>query len=164
MSTMKELKEIKKELSEIGMGTFIICMKKRSLNKQCGFLILLSESSFTIKENENEMEILYEEVTNIKIKEISITMTKGKATYYPIKIGEVIVYYARNKSDMERYLLSSKYMRMAEWYNLFESKKMESLKEYLMEKLLNISEVGDDDKISSDDIKLFNEKISTLKL
>jgi hypothetical protein len=49
---------------------------------------------------------------------VSLTETEQK-TFFPVKIGDVTVFYGRSTFQMKRFMNIEKYKRMIAWYNFF---------------------------------------------
>ena len=60
-------------------------------------------------------------VYSVKKDAVSLMQTTKKKSNFPVKIGDNIIYYAKNNFDVERYKCTDKYKMMTIWYSFFRS-------------------------------------------
>lgn len=50
---------------------------------------------------------------------VSIKATTKPVTGFPAKLGDIVVYYAKDNMDRNRFISTEKYERMAKWFEIF---------------------------------------------
>ncbi|AUV57991.1 hypothetical protein [Bandra megavirus] len=122
----------KKELDKYSIGSLISYINIRDEFKQGGFVIKITkeyfiylapdfETKYRIK-FENIKKMWVGDVYKVKNDLVSLVKTKQNKTNFPIKIGDIIVYYASDNFDVKRFKNTKKYVTMCKWYEMFGKK------------------------------------------
>jgi hypothetical protein len=119
----------KEELEEFSIGSLISYMNKNNVFKQGGFIIKFADeyfiyitADFTTKYRaryKNILKMWVGDVYSVQNDIVSIVKTKQKKTNLPIKVNNVIVYYAAKKFDAIRFKHTKKYQNIMKWYDYF---------------------------------------------
>lgn len=92
------------------------------------------------------------DMKELVIKNYSIEKTTKKETYFPIYIGETIVYYANDGYDAKRYMSTKKYMEMSKWFERFkkyDKNYQKTLRENLVKKCIMLLRSSDEEIIKT---------------
>jgi hypothetical protein len=119
------------ELRSFPIGSIVSYMSKDGMFYPGGFLVYVGKKHFKllpdlfgetkiIRININNIETMYVgNVYEITGDVVSIKQSTNKITKHLVKIGDVVVYYGRDKIDKNRYMATKKYQKMLKWYALF---------------------------------------------
>lgn len=121
----------REELLDFPLGSIISYITNDDIFHSDGYLKHIGKKSFTvIKEPKEDADITKIKFSNVvemyighvgktKNDVISIHQCNDTITKYPVKIGDIVVYYGRNNMDMKRFSFTDKYLRMVDWYSMF---------------------------------------------
>ncbi|AVG46839.1 hypothetical protein [Acanthamoeba polyphaga mimivirus] len=120
----------KKELEQYPIGSLISYMNKNDEFKQGGFIIKYAEEYFIYitPDFKTKYRVRYQNIKKMWVGNvykiigndiISLSKTSQKKTDHPVKIGNIIVYYASKKFDKTRFMNTKKYNIMVNWYEYF---------------------------------------------
>ncbi len=120
----------KEELEKYGIGlTLISYMNTKGIFKSGGYLYKTADEYFTymVPLINKKYRVKYKNVSKMwagNVKKITndiinLETTDKKKTKYPVKLGDTILYYAKENYDRERYCCTKKYKIMKEWYDMF---------------------------------------------
>jgi hypothetical protein len=118
------------ELKNFLIGSLISYMNKFGIYKSGGFLWKITDDNFiylNLETNQkfrvkmkNVDKIWVGNVYDVKNDIVSLIQTTTKTkNSKPVKIGDVIVYHAKDNYDYERYICTQKYKLMKKWYETF---------------------------------------------
>ena len=110
------------ELSEFPIGSIVSYISGKSFFPG-GTITWIGKKSFVYRKLDIDPKIKYrvylKHTDKIFIIDTPITKTTRKATKYPVKIGSVVVYYAKDSFDVKRYMNTNKYLFMSLWFEKF---------------------------------------------
>ena len=123
----------KEELEEFPIGSLISYMNKDNMLKQGGFIIKFTDdyfnyitADFTAKYRVryvNVKKMWVGDVYKVSKDIISLTTTTQPKTNFPVKVNNVVVFYAKNNFDIKRYTSTIKYKTMIKWCEYFKKDK-----------------------------------------
>jgi hypothetical protein len=119
----------KEELEKFPIGSLISYMNKNNIFKLGGFIIKFSDEYFIFitPDFQTKYRVRYKNISKMWVGDVystkndivSLVKTSQPKTNFPVKIGNIIVYYAAKTFDMKRFENTEKYNRMSSWYNYF---------------------------------------------
>lgn len=119
----------KEELEEFDVGSLISYMNNDNIFRPGGFLLQVSDEYFIYitPDLTKKFRVRFANVSKMWVGSpfqvtndiVSIVESSQKKTNFPVKIGDVIVYYAQKKFDKMRYGSTDKYERCVKWYKYF---------------------------------------------
>ena len=119
----------KEELEKYPIGSLISYMNKNNEFKQAGFIYKFSDeyfiylaSDFTTKYRvryKNVQKMWVGDVYSVTSDLVSLVKADNKKTNFPVKINNIIVYYAKNNFDVVRFKNTGKYKNMIKWVEIF---------------------------------------------
>ncbi|AEQ32559.1 hypothetical protein [Megavirus chiliensis] len=124
-------KEIKrqKELEKYPIGSLISYFNKDGVFKIGGFIKNFGDDNFVYLSSDFEKNIRVRycnvdkmyvgDVFKTKNDIVSIVPYTKTKTNFPVKIGDVVVYYGKNNTMSRRFMHTQKYKRMDQWYKIF---------------------------------------------
>jgi hypothetical protein len=140
--TNKGRKEIstKEELNEYPPGTLISYITITDVFHVGGFLKDKRINNFTFidkKMGDDAIKVLYSNVKKMYVGSVyeckndllKIEKSTKKSTEYPVKVGDIVVYYASDHFDQKRFMNTNKFKNMIKWYETFKINELEELKE-----------------------------------
>ena len=121
----------KKQLEKYPIGSLVSYMNTGGIFRIGGYIKRFDDEYFvysTIDFSKN-IRVKYKFVSKIwagdvyKCKNdiVSIIPSTNKKTKHSVKLGNVVVYYARDNSVLGHYTHTEKYQRMVKWYETFGS-------------------------------------------
>lgn len=123
----------KEELEKFPIGSLISYMNKNNIYKLGGFIIKFADEyfiyitpDFTTKYRvryRNILKIWVGDVYSVTNDVVSLVKTKQKKTKFPVKIDNIVVYYAARLFDFKRFMNTERYRIMNNWFNYFVSNK-----------------------------------------
>jgi hypothetical protein len=119
----------KKELEKFPIGSLISYMTIDGTFKAGGYLYKFGDEWFVFITPDLDLKIRvrYKNVKTLWVADVfkssgdivSLSETKQNKTNFPVKIGDVTVFYGRSTFQMKRFMNTEKYKRMIAWYNFF---------------------------------------------
>ena len=119
----------KEKLDKYSIGSLVSYINKKGIFKSGGYLFKKEDEYFVyLNPDENKKyRVRYDNIKNIIIGDVystkndvvSIIKPKNKKTKYPVKIGNVVIYYAQNNYDKNRFMCTAKYKTIKNWYDIF---------------------------------------------
>lgn len=119
----------KEELEQFPIGSLISYMNKNNEFKIAGFITKFSDDyfiyivpDFTQKYRvryTNVIKMWVGDVYSVKKDIISFTKTSKNKTDFPVKLNNVILYYAKHNFDKKRYMNTNKYEISCKWIDYF---------------------------------------------
>lgn len=119
----------KEELEEYSIGSLISYINNNRIFKLGGFITKFSTEYFIyiVPDLSQKYRVRYKNIQKMWVGEpfkctndiVSIIKTKQKKTNYPVKIGDVVIYYAQKKYDQDRFKCTDKYEQYVKWYTYF---------------------------------------------
>lgn len=119
----------KNELEKFPIGSLISYINFKNHFKQGGYIIKFGDDyfiyicpDFTTKLRVRYKNIIKMWVGNVyKVHNdvVSLVGTTKKKTKFPVKIGDVIVYYGSSNFDVKRFMNTDRYKNLINWYNYF---------------------------------------------
>jgi hypothetical protein len=120
----------KEELEKFPIGlTLISYMNIFGIFKSGGYLYKLADDYFIYIQSitrtkyrvryKNVDKMWVANVKDVKNDIITLVCTNKKKTKYPVMIGNIIMYYAKDNFDKERFCCTNKYLIMKDWYDQF---------------------------------------------
>jgi len=121
----------REELKEYPKGSLVSYLSKDDVFYLGGFLMSVGKKHFYIisdlADASNKIKISFKNINAIYVGTvfdtsndvISIKENTKKPTKHPVKIGDIIVYYGKNRVDKNRFISTRKYQMMMAWYELF---------------------------------------------
>jgi hypothetical protein len=117
------------ELKNFAIGSLISYMNKSGIYKSGGVLWKIADDNFIYLNLETNQKFRAQiknvdkmwvgSVYDVKNDIISLVPTTKKKTSRPVKINDIVVYYAKSSYDYERYKCTRKYKLMKKWYKTF---------------------------------------------
>lgn len=121
----------KDELEEFPPGSLISYMNKNNVFKIGGFITEFEDDSFIYINTDfsHKYRVYYQNILKLWVGDVFVTkndivsLVKAtqKKTNFPVKIGQIIVYYAKNNFDVKRFMNTEKYQKYINWVNYFAS-------------------------------------------
>ncbi|QGR54398.1 hypothetical protein [Moumouvirus maliensis] len=131
----KEIKK-QKELEKYPIGSLISYFNKDGIFKVAGFIKKFGDDYFVYLSSdfEKSIRVKYQNVDKMYVGDVyktkndfvSIVPYAGNKTNFPVKIGDVVVYYGKNNTMARRFMHTQKYQRMEQWYKIFGENSDES--------------------------------------
>jgi hypothetical protein len=122
IKTIGQLKDFKK-------GSLISYMNTNKIYKSGGFVWKVNDDNFIYLnldtgqkirvKIENVEKMWVGSVFAVKNDIVSIVPTPNKKTTKPVMVNDVVVYYAKDSYDYNRYICTSKHKLMKKWSNIF---------------------------------------------
>ena len=119
----------KEELEEYDIGSLISYVNNNGTFKLGGFITKFSDEYFIYitPDLSQKYRVRYKNIQKIWVGDpfkctndiVSIVKTKQKKTNFPVRIGNVTVYYAQKKFDADRFKCTDKYEQYVKWYKYF---------------------------------------------
>ena len=117
------------KIKKFPIGSLISYMNKNGIFKSGGFLwkvcddnfiylVLDSNKKFRVR-MKNVDKVWIGSVYDVENDLVSLIPTNKKKTSKPVIIGDVIVYYAKDTYDYNRFVCTNKYKMMEKWFNVF---------------------------------------------
>jgi hypothetical protein len=119
------------ELKKCPLGSIVSYMDTQNIFHMGGFLDSIHKKYFTLRCDLtddtdietimfDDIDIMYVGIVNkTKNDVISIVQHDKKKTKYPVKINDIVVYYANDSVDKDRFMNTEKYKRMVDWYEIY---------------------------------------------
>lgn len=119
----------KEELEEYPIGSIVSYTNKNGIFKSGGFIIKFEDDYFIYitldysckfrvrYKNINKMWV--GDIYQVKNDVVSIIPTTNAKTNFKAKIGDVIVYYAKDNFGLKRFKNTQRYRNMVKWYEYF---------------------------------------------
>ena len=121
------------ELKEYPVGSIISYLNKKNIFKQGGFLTKIDQKyfiyitlDFTTKYRvwfKNIVKIWVGDVHKVNGDYISLVPTSKNKTNFPVKVGDIVVYYASDNFSATRFKNTNKYKIMCKWFETFGEQK-----------------------------------------
>jgi very-short-patch-repair endonuclease len=119
----------KEELENYPTGSLISYININNKFKSGGFFYRSSEDYFVYitPDYERKIRVRYNNIQSIwvgyvfSVKEdiVNIAQITQEKNKFPVEICDVIVYYAKNKTDKKRYMITQEFKVMMKWYEFF---------------------------------------------
>ena len=123
----------REELEEFPIGSLISYVNKDNAFRHGGFIIKYTEEYFNYitVDFQTKYRVRYVNVRKMWVGDvykvtkdiISLVATTQNKTNFPIKVDDIIVYYAKNNFDVKRYTSTVKYETMTKWCEYFKKAK-----------------------------------------
>ena len=123
----------REELEQFPIGSLISYTNKNNTFRQGGFIIKFANEYFNYitPDFKTKYRVRYVNVEKMWVGDvykvtkdtISLTATTQTKTNFPVKVNNIIVYYAKNNFDANRYILTNKYETMIKWCEYFKKDK-----------------------------------------
>lgn len=112
----------KEELCEEPLGSLVSYITTDGLYRSGGFLRAIKDTYFALQGGTVQMPISFcVQFENIKAmyvgSPVRSTNRKKKKTNFPVKIGDKVVYYAKDNFDRNRFKATKRYKDMKKWFN-----------------------------------------------
>lgn len=111
------------------LGSLISYMRKNGIFKSGGFLWKMSKDYFIYLNLNTDQKfrvrmknidkIWVGSVYDVSNDVVSLVQTDKKKTSKPVTIGDIVIYYAKDGYDYNRYICTEKYKLMEKWYDIF---------------------------------------------
>jgi hypothetical protein len=126
------------QLNKYPCGSLISYMNSDGIFRKGGFLLDIQDNSFSFLTSDFERryrinmnkvsKIWIGSVYKVKNDVVSIVPTTKQKTSFPVKVGNIIVFYGQDNYAVKRYTHSAKFQTVLKWFNRFGSdKKSESV-------------------------------------
>ena len=119
----------KEELEEFPIGSLISYMNNNNYFKIGGFLTKITDEYFIFitSDFKQKYRVRYQyinkmwigDVFSVKNDLVSIVPTTKTKTNYPVKVNNIVVYYAPNNFGVSRFKHTAKYKSMIQWTEYF---------------------------------------------
>lgn len=119
----------KEELEEFDIGSLISFMNNTGIFKLGGFITKFADDFFIYitPDLSQKYRVRYVNIQKMWVGNpficrndlVSIVKTNQTKTNFPVKIGNIIVYYAQKKFDMDRFRCTDKFEQYIKWYKYF---------------------------------------------
>ena len=119
----------KSQLEKYPIGSLISYINKSDMYRKGGFIVKYSDKYFiyVTPDYKHKYRVKYDNIkrmwvgdpTKIEKDLISLKPATNTKTNFPAKIGDTIIYYAKDNFALRRYKNTQKYKRTQEWYNYF---------------------------------------------
>jgi hypothetical protein len=131
----------KAELQEYPKGSLVSYVNKQNIFKSGGFLMKIADDYFIYLNSdedkkykgrfENVQTIYVGNVYEVEDDIVSIIKTTKAKTKWPVKINDIIIYYAHNSYDKDRFMCTDKYKMIKKWYDFFGDTDENNIQENL---------------------------------
>lgn len=114
----------KDELSEYPFGSLICYVTIKGLFKKGGYLKSINNKNFDLDdielENDEPISVPFDKVKTMYVgNPLKLTNRTKIETNFPVKIGDEIIYYAKDNFDKRRFKSTNRYKLLKKWYNLY---------------------------------------------
>lgn len=119
----------KKEMLKYPIGSYVSYENVNNIFKQAGFITEICDDYFiyVAPDFKQRKKVYFDFVKRMwvgKVNKVSrdilgLVESKQVPTWYPVYVGNVIVYYARAESDYHRYKRTDKCKRQEAWVEYF---------------------------------------------
>lgn len=123
----------KEELDEFSIGSLISYINKNGIYKAGGFLLKIKNDYFIYMNphDDKKFRVQFVNVNKMWVGSpydskndiVSIRQTEQPETNFPVKIGNITVFYAQSTYDQKRFNCTKKGKLMYKWYELFGLKQ-----------------------------------------
>lgn len=123
----------KEELQKYDRGSLISYLNKDDILKPGGFLVKKSNDYFIYitPDFTQKYRVRYKNVNKmwvgnpslVKRDIISFAPSSQEITKFPVKIGDTVIYYARNGFQFRRYMSTSRFQTIIKWYEYFHNEQ-----------------------------------------
>jgi len=133
--------QTRQQLENFPLGSLVSYLTKEGLYRSGGFLKTIQDDYFVLlggtKDDRISFSVQFKNIKSMyvgnpmktKSDNVSIVPTTKPKTKFPVTIGKVVVYYAKDKFDYNRFLETAKYKRYMDWYEKFGKKKKKVTKD-----------------------------------
>lgn len=113
----------RKQLKKYPLGSLISYIKIDGTYRKGGFLENIDKEYFTFQEGDEPFTELFENIKEMYVGSPvrKLNRKSSKKSNFPIKIGEDIIYYAKDNFDKSRFMNTSRYKKLEEWHNKYKS-------------------------------------------
>lgn len=121
----------KDELVQFSIGSTISYININNHFKHGGFIVKFSDDYFiyVTPDFNSKYRVRYKNISKMWVGDVystrndivSIVKTSQNKTNFPVKINNIVVYYAARNFDKKRYMNTIKYKTMINWYHYFIS-------------------------------------------
>jgi hypothetical protein len=118
-----------KELIKFKPGSLISYMNKKGIFYSGGFLMRIDHDIFVYIKTDfkTKMRVKFSNVDKLWCGSvfsvtndiISLVKTTGAKTSFPVKINNIIIYYARSNFDRKRFMCTKRYKLLTQWCDMF---------------------------------------------
>lgn len=127
----KEITTVK-QLKKYPIGSMISYMNHDGVFKNGGFIIRFDENNeyfvYITPDFTSKWRVKYKFIKKMWVGDVyethndwvCIHPTKNPETKYKATIGNIVVYYCKDRTMLKRFLFTHKYDKMTKWYNYFE--------------------------------------------
>ena len=122
----------KKQLEKYPIGSLISYMNKNNEFKQGGFITKFSDEYFIYitPDFKTRYRVRYKNILKMWVGDvytvtgdiISLAESTNEPTNFKVKIGNIVVYYAKDAFDAKRFSNTKKYKTMKAWFDFFNKK------------------------------------------
>ncbi len=119
----------KHELEEYPIGSLISYTNKKNEFRKAGYVLKYSDNYFiyVTPDFQTKYRVKYKNVLEMWVKKVDSPLkdliwqaeTIQEKTNFPIFIGNKVIYYAKNNSDRDKYMDTTKYKKLVKWYDHF---------------------------------------------
>lgn len=119
----------KEELEEFSIGSLISYITNNNIFKPGGFIIDFADDYFIYITHDflQKYRIRYINIKKMWAGDpfivtndiVSLVKSSQKKTNFPVKIGDITVYYGQKNFDKDRFRNTDKYQLYLKWYNYF---------------------------------------------
>jgi len=117
------------ELKKFPIGSLISYMNKSGIYKSGGFIWKITDDNFIYLNLETDQKFRAQiknvdkmwvgSVYDVKNDIVSLIQSTKNKTSFPVIINDIVVYYAKNSFDFNRYVCTQKYKLMKKWSETF---------------------------------------------